>query len=238
MKAVAILQSSYIPWKGYFDIINSVDEFVWYDDVQYTKNDWRNRNRIITANGTQWMTVPCSGKGGLLINQVELKNPRWQEKHWKTLSNAYSKAPYFSLYREFFEELYLGCQWKILYQMNRAFIEKISREILGINTIFNDSIDYDVQGGKQDRLISLIEKSGATNYISGPAAKNYIDEDRFHQHNISIEWMDYSGYPSYPQIYGEFTHTVSILDLLFNVGDEAPWYIWGWREDAETNKPQ
>ena len=236
MKAVAILQSSYIPWKGYFDIIHTVDEFVWYDDVQYTKNDWRNRNRIITANGTQWMTVPCSGKGGLLINQVELKNPRWQEKHWKTLCNAYSKAPYFSLYREFFEELYLGCRWKILYQMNCTFIEKISQEILGINTTFSDSMDYDVQGGKQDRLISILEKSGAKTYISGPAAKNYIDEDRFRYHNINIEWMDYSGYPDYPQIYGDFTHTVSILDLLFNVGEEAPWYIWGWREDAVKNE--
>ena len=108
MKAVAILQSNYIPWKGYFDIIHTVDEFVWYDDVQYTKNDWRNRNRLITANGAQWLTVPCSGKGGLLINQVELNNSKWQEKHWKTLSNAYSKAPFFTHYREFFEELYLG----------------------------------------------------------------------------------------------------------------------------------
>jgi hypothetical protein len=233
MKAVAILQSSYIPWKGYFDIIHSVDEFVWYDDVQYTKNDWRNRNRIVTANGLQWMTVPCSGKGGLLIHQVELRNPRWQEKHWKTLINAYSKAPYFSYYREFFEELYLGCRWKFLYQMNRTFIEKISRDILGIKTSFGDSMDYEVQGVKQDRLISMIEKTGADTYISGPAAKNYINEEEFLRHDICVEWMNYSGYPVYPQIYGDFTHTVSVLDLLFNVGDEAPWYIWGWREDAD-----
>ena len=120
--------------------------------------------------------------------------------------------------------------------MNRTFIEKISQEILGINTTFSDSMDYDVQGGKQDRLISIIEKSGAKTYISGPAAKNYINEGRFRHHNINIEWMDYSGYPDYPQIYGDFTHTVSILDLLFNVGEEAPWYIWGWREDAVKNE--
>ena len=233
MKAVAILQSSYIPWKGYFDIIHSVDKFVWYDDAQYTKNDWRNRNRIITANGVQWMTVPCSGRGGLLINQVKLKDFRWQQKHWKTLSNAYSKAPFFSHYREFFEELYLGHRWEMLYQMNRAFVEKISQEILGIKTIFSDSTDYDAQGRKQDKLLDIIEKSGANTYISGPAAKNYIDEDEFYRHNISLEWMDYSGYPEYSQIYGEFTHTVTILDLLFNVGDEAPWYIWGWRKDAD-----
>ena len=179
------------------------------------------------------MTVPCSGRGGLLINQVKLKDFRWQQKHWKTLSNAYSKAPFFSHYREFFEELYLGHRWEMLYQMNRAFVEKISQEILGIKTIFSDSTDYDAQGRKQDKLLDIIEKSGANTYISGPAAKNYIDEDEFYRHNISLEWMDYSGYPEYSQIYGEFTHTVTILDLLFNVGDEAPWYIWGWRKDAD-----
>jgi hypothetical protein len=236
MKRVAILQSNYIPWKGYFDIIHSVDEFVWYDDVQYTKRDWRTRNKIITANGTQWLTVPCSGKSSLLINQVELKDPRWQEKHWKTLSNAYSKAPFFSQYREFFKELYLGRRWEMLYLMNRTFVEKISQEILGIKTIFSDSTDYDAQGRKQGRLLDIIEKARADTYLSGPAAKNYIDEDEFHRQNISLEWMDYSGYPEYPQLYGEFTHTVTILDLLFNVGNEAPWYIWGWREEADSKE--
>jgi hypothetical protein len=234
MKRVAILQSNYIPWKGYFDIIHFVDEFIWYDDVQYTKNDWRNRNKIITANGAQWLTVPCSGKGGLLINQVELKDPKWQEKHWKTLTNAYSKAPFFSQFREFFKELYLGCRWEMLYLMNRAFVERISHEILGIKTIFGDSTDYDVQGKKQGKLLGIIEKAGADTYLSGPAAKNYIDEDEFHRQNISLEWMDYSGYPEYPQIYGEFTHSVTILDLLFNVGDETPWYIWGWRDGGNS----
>jgi hypothetical protein len=236
MKRVAILQSNYIPWKGYFDIIHSVDEFVWYDDVQYTKRDWRTRNKIITANGTLWLTVPCSGKRDLLINQVELKDPKWQEKHWKTLSNAYSKAPFFSQYREFFKELYLGRRWEMLYLMNRTFVEKISQEILGIKTIFSDSTDYDAQGRKQGRLLDIIEKARADTYLSGPAAKNYIDEDEFHRQNISLEWMDYSGYPEYPQLYGEFTHTVTILDLLFNVGNEAPWYIWGWREEADSKE--
>jgi hypothetical protein len=233
-KRVAILQSNYIPWKGYFDIIHSVDEFVWYDDVQYSKNGWRNRNKIITANGVQWLSVPCSGKGGLLINQVELKDPRWQEKHWKTISNAYSKAPFFSNYRMFLEDFYLGQQWEMLYQMNRAFIERVCQDFLGVKTKFCDAVDFEPQGKKQDRLLDVIEKVGADTYLSGPSAMDYIDENEFHCRGIDLQWMNYSGYPEYRQVYGCFTHAVSILDLLFNVGDQAPWYIWGWREDADN----
>jgi len=181
------------------------------------------------------LTVPCSGKRGSLINQIELKNPKWQEKHWKSISGAYTKAPYFQYYREFFEDLYLGHQWEMLNRMNRAFITKISRELLGISTLFFDSVDFNAQGTKQDRLLDLIEKTGADTYVSGPAAKNYIDEEEFSRRNIKLEWMDYGGYPQYRQVYGEFEHAVSILDLLFNVGPEAPWYIWGWRENPDRD---
>lgn len=231
MKRVAVLQSNYIPWKGYFDLIHSVDYFIWYDDVQYTKNDWRNRNIIKTSMGLQWLTIPCSDKGNPLINEVKPSSTNWQKKHWKTLTQAYSKAPYFNDYRELFEELYCGHNFEFLYQINRVFIERICQECLGINACFLDSAEYDPQGQKQDRLLDILKKISADTYLSGPAAKSYIDEKEFQRQNISLEWMDYRGYPEYQQLHGDFEHGVSILDLLFNVGKSAPGYIWGWRED-------
>lgn len=230
MKRIAILQSSYIPWKGFFDIINSVDQFVWYDDVQFTLRDWRSRNRIKTKDGLLWLSVPCFHKGSPIIQEVKISDSSWQKKHWNSITHAYSKAPYFVFYKEFFEELYLRCHWEFLSEMNKAFVEKISVELLGIKTTFLNSNDYNAQGAKQDRLLDLIKKIGCDTYFSGPAAKDYIDENEFKLHNIKLEWMDYKGYPTYPQLHGEFEHAVSIIDLLFNVGPEAPKYIWGWRE--------
>jgi len=227
---IAILQSSYIPWKGFFDIINSVDEFVWYDDVQFSRCDWRSRNNIKTKDGLLWLTVPCFHKGKPLIQDVRISDPSWQKKHWTTISQAYSKAPYFAFYRDYFEQLYLENKWEMLSEMNRTFVEKISRDLLEIKTPFINSKEYNSQGVKQDKLLDLICKIGCDSYLSGPAAKDYIDENEFINRNIKLEWMDYSGYPVYPQIHGEFVHTVSVLDLLFNVGPEAPKYIWGWRE--------
>lgn len=224
-KKVAILQSSYIPWKGYFDIINSVDEFIWYDDVQYTKNDWRNRNKIKTVNGMQWLTVPCGGKGSHLINEVELSNKTWQKKHWASITQAYSKTPYFNKYYDFFEELYLGKKWHNLSQMNQSFIEKICKEILGITTHFINSTDYETEGRKQERLIDLLTQVGATCYLSGPAAKNYIDETAFSEQGINVEWMDYQGYPEYSQRFPPFEHAVSIIDLIANTGGNATKYM-------------
>ena len=232
MTKIAILQSSYIPWKGYFDIINSVDEFIWYDDVQFTRRDWRSRNQIKTPNGLQWLTVSCFKKGKPLIQDVKLSDHGWQKKHWRTISQNYSKSPYFKLYKDFFEELYLGRQWEYLSTMNQAFIEKISKELLGIKTKFLNSSNYNALGSKQEKLIDLIEKVGGDVYLSGPSAKNYINEFEFQKRDIKLEWMDYSNYPTYPQLYNEFQHTVAVLDLLFNTGENASWYIWGWRDDV------
>lgn len=236
MKRVAVLQSSYIPWKGYFDIINAVDVFVWYDDVLYTKNDWRDRNRIKTSQGTRWLNVPCGRHGKRLINQVELHDPTWQRDHWKTITQAYSRAPFYANYRAFFEELYLGRRWDMLFEMNRAFVTGICQEILGIETIFRDSSEFCLKGTRTDRLLDLLEQEGTERYLSGPAARSYIDERAFLDRGIALDWMDYSGYPIYPQRHGPFEHRVSILDLLFHVGADAGWYIWGWREEHEASR--
>lgn len=230
MKTVAILQSNYIPWKGYFDVIHDVDLFIFYDDVQYTKRDWRNRNKIKTPRGTEWLTVPANGGREDLIHEVLLSDPHWQENHWKTIKQFYGKAPFFERYRALLEEVYLGRSWTHLSELNQHLIGLISQEILGVTTEFADSRIYAASGTKQNRLIDLLVKSGATRYVSGPAAKDYIDEALFAQTGIYLVWKDYSGYPEYTQFHPPFEHGVTILDLLFHTGPDAPWYIWGWRE--------
>ena len=229
MKKVAVLQSNYIPWKGYFDIIHDVDEFIFYDEVQFTKNDWRNRNKILTPQGEIWLTVPVGmNKIHRLILDVRINNSDWQKKHFQTLQMAYHKAPYFKRYEEFLKFVYLEKQWEYLYELNRFLIENISREFLGITTKFSDSRNYSTHGAKHEKLLSLVKASQADVYVSGPAAKDYIIAEDYTREGIELVWKDYSGYPEYPQRSENFTHNVSILDLLFNVGDDAPYYIWAY----------
>lgn len=230
MKSVVVLQSNYIPWKGYFDLIHDADLFIFYDDLQYTKNDWRNRNKVKASGGPEWITIPVGSDKNRLICEVKIKDPGWQIKHWKTLLHNYEGTPYFGRYKEFFENFYLGCRWPDLSEMNQYLIRHISHEFLGITTEFKDSRDYVLSGQKQARLLDLLQKAGASRYISGPAAKSYVEPDRFEEAAISLAWKSYAGYPDYPQRFPPIVHGVSILDLLFNVGPDAPWFIWGWRE--------
>jgi len=221
-KTVAILQSSYIPWKGYFDIIRQVDEFIFLDDVQFTKNDWRNRNQIKTLNGLKWLTIPILHGGSLKlsINQTKTASNDWAVNHWKTISNSYGKAPFFRLYKDQFEHLYNNILSSDLSTINYKFINLIIK-ILGIQTKLSWSTDYKKEGKKSERLISICKQSGSNTYLSGPAAKSYLDEDLFRQENIKVKWMDYNNYPEYPQLYPPFEHHVSVLDLIFNTGPNA-----------------
>lgn len=217
----AILQSNYIPWKGYFDIIGSVDVFVFHDDLQYTKGDWRNRNKIKMASGAQWITVPCGRSEHRLICEVELIDTSWQRKHWNLIQTQYAKTPYFKQYSPFFEEIYLGRTWTNLSDMNQHIIKVVSIELLGMKTQFDDSRAYDLKAAKGDRVIELLKKIGATAYLSGPAAKLYLDQAVFAAEGINLEWMSYAGYLEYPQRYPPFDHAVSIIDLFFNTGPDA-----------------
>lgn len=230
MKRVAVLQSNYIPWKGYFDIIHDVDEFIFYDEVQFTKNDWRNRNQIITPQGKVWLSVPVGSNENRLILDVEIKDSKWQKKHYQTLEMAYHKAPYWKQYEEFLRYVYLERRWKYLYELNRFLIEHISRDYLHIDTKFSDSRDYMTHGIKHEKLLSLVLEAKADVYVSGPAAKDYIIIEDYIRKNVKLIWKDYSGYPEYPQLGENFTHNVTIFDLLFNVGEDAPHYIWRWRQ--------
>lgn len=234
MKTVAVLQSNYIPWKGYFDIIHDADEFIFYDEVQFTKNDWRNRNKIITPQGEFWLSVPVGmNKIHRMILDVRMNNSDWQLKHYKTLEMAYHKAPYFNRYKEFLHFVYLEKRWDYLYELNRFLTKTICEKFLttwgGCNVKFSDSRDYPTHGAKHEKLFSLVKAAQADVYISGSAAKDYIVAEDYARAGIKLVWKDYSDYPEYPQLGKQFTHYVSILDLLFNVGDDAPWYIWGHR---------
>lgn len=218
LKKVAILQSNYIPWKGYFDIIGSVDEFIFYDEVQYTKNDWRNRNKIKTPTGIQWITIPVFQKNlNQKISETKVSNHKWNTKNWNTLKANYSQAPFFKTYSPFFEEIYNSLETPFLSEINQAFIKRICK-LLNIKTKIRNSKEYELKGDPTEKLIDLCRQTNATHYLSGPAAKNYLKEFLFEEERITLEWMNYQGYPEYSQLYPPFEHSVSIVDLLFNTG--------------------
>ena len=230
-RRVAVLQSSYVPWKGYFDIIHDVDVFVFYDDVQFTKNDWRNRNRIKTAGGADWLSIPVGKEIHRRIDEVPLPTDRrWIRQHLNTLQACYARAPHYRAYAPWLAEVLQQPQTTLLYELNRALTIGIAREHLGITTQFADSRDYPAHGSNEDRLLDLLLQVGATEYVSGPAARTYLDEARFAAAGVHVIWKDYAGYPEYAQVHPPYDPFVSILDLLFHVGADAPWHIWGWRE--------
>ncbi len=227
MKRVGVIQSNYLPWKGYFDIIHDVDEFVFYDDVQYTKNDWRNRNRIKTPSGLLWITVPVEKTISKPIDEVMIANSFWQFKQFKTLAQYYSRAPFFESFRPFLETLYLEKQWTSLSQLNQWVITTISREFLGLSTIFRSSREFALEGKRADRLLDLLRQAEADLYVSGPSARAYLDTMRFEKEGIRVVFKDYSSYPEYSQFYPPFEHRVTVLDLLFHTGAAAASFIWG-----------
>ncbi len=226
MKKIAILQSNYIPWKGYFDMIAAVDEFILFDDMQYTRRDWRNRNQIKTPQGIQWLTVPVSVKGKYhqTIRETKIDGTDWAEAHWRTLQQNYRRAPHFAEIAQWLEPLYLQESYTHLSQLNRSLIEAICR-YLSIKTKISNSWDYTFEDGKTERLVDLCVKAGGGEYISGPAARDYIDEGLFSASGVKLSWFDYAGYTEYPQMWGEFAHGVTMLDLLFNCGRDAPRYM-------------
>lgn len=207
-------------------MIAAVDEFILYDDMQYTRRDWRNRNQIKTPQGLQWLTVPVNVKGKFhqKIRDTGIDGTDWAAVHWKSLMQNYRRAPYFSEIALWLEPLYLGVSYSHLSRLNRCFIEAVCR-YLGIATVITNSWDYSLADGRTERLVDLCSQAGGTEYVSGPAAKDYIEEHLFAKAEIKLTWFDYHGYPEYPQLWGEFTHAVTILDLLFNCGRDSGRYM-------------
>jgi hypothetical protein len=225
-KTVAILQSNYIPWKGYFDLIHLADEFILFDDAQYAKNDWRNRNTIKSSNGLLWLTIPVRTKGAMsrTIQETTISDLRWNRRHWHSIRQYYARARYFREYKPFFEELYLASTEERLSQVSYCFLKAICG-LVGIGTRISWSRDYRLVEGKTERLVSLCTQAGATTYLSGPSAKAYLDEDAFRTAGIAVRYMDYSGYPEYRQLFPPFEHRVSIVDLILNEGPDSTRYM-------------
>ena len=219
---VAIVQSNYIPWKGYFDLIAACDVFVLYDDVQYTRRDWRNRNQIKTAAGVRWLTIPVQVSGRYLqrIRDVVVDEPGWARDHWQTLVHHYAKAAAYRDHAEALHEMYETAPHPSLSEINRHFILGICR-LLGITTEIRSSLDFAMAGDRSERLLSICRELGARTYLSGPSARGYLDEALFAGAGVRVEWADYDGYPEYRQLHPPFTHNVSIVDLLFNEGRAA-----------------
>ena len=224
-KRIAILQSNYIPWKGYFDLINGVDEFILYDTAQFTKNDWRNRNKIKTPRGVTWLTIPVRHNFGQSIQETLVSDQNWGQRHWDSIQQNYAAAAYFREYSSVFKSLYRDTtSEQHLSVINHRFLREIC-SILGIKTLITSTRDYQLIDGQTERLVDLCRQVGADEYRSGPAAKGYIQDKIFLDAGITLKYVDYSGYPEYRQLYPPFEHGVSILDLIFNEGSEAPKYL-------------
>lgn len=224
MKKISILQPNYLPWRGYYKIIKNSDCVVMYDDVQYTKNDWRNRNIIKTANGATWLSIPVRVRTlAQKINQTYSLNNNWCEKHYRTIKQSYSKSKYFNYYIDIFKEFYQNRNQRNLVSII-DHLNVIIFKILEINTKIIYSSDLNVSGNRNERLVKILKKLGANTYLSGPSAISYIDQELFRTNKINIEWVSYE-MPVYDQLYDSFLPNLSIIDLIFNTGKEANYYF-------------
>lgn len=224
-----ILQPSYIPWRGYFHQIQKADLFIFYDDVQYDKHGWRNRNRIKTPQGPKWLTIPVIAKGnvaeGRLIKDIEIyRDTGWNQTHGDVLKQAYKKAPHFPRYAELLERMYSDPP-TLLADFTIQSTILLARELGITHTEFLRASELEAQGTRTDRLVDLLTKVGATHYISGPSARDYLEEDTLRRAGITLEYMVYD-YPEYEQLYPPYEPAVSILDLLCMQGTNAGAHIW------------
>ncbi len=228
MKRCVIVQPSYIPWRGYFDLIHRADVFVFYDDVQYDKEGWRNRNRVKSPRGTTWLTIPVKSHGVVTrqipINRVEIADDRWAQNHLQTLTRLYGVAPHFEEHRTWLEGMYASPPRQLAEFTIPSTMAIAAR--LGItSTTFVRSSELSVKGRRTDRLVSVLQKVGGTHYLSGPSARHYLEVEKLKTAGITLEWMSYD-YPEYPQLYPPYDPYVTVLDLMFMTGSTAPDYIW------------
>ena len=236
-KVVAIVQSNYIPWKGYFDLINAVDEFILYDVVQYTRRDWRNRNLIKTRDGLRWLTIPVQVKGRYVqtIDETRISDPAWPRHHLEAIRHSYRRAPFFDHYEPVLREMYRDDS-DLLSDVNERFLRAVC-EFLGITTVISRASAYTRVPGRNEQLVALCRESGASRYLSGPSARGYLDEALFEGAGVRVEWMDYADYPEYPQLFPPFEHGVSVIDLILNVGPAAPQYMKSFGTSAAARSP-
>lgn len=221
---VGIIQSNFLPWRGYFDFIRESDLFIIHDDLQYTKSDWRNRNKIKTPRGIEWISVPVHyHHTSQLIEEtpVDYSTP-WAQKMLNRIREAYRRAPYFEPYFSELSDL-LNQPAVSISDLNLRLIKWVWRH-LEIHTPIELSREYRPEGTKTARLIGILQKVKATTYLSGPAAKAYLDTELFERAGIRLEYKQYN-YPEYEQLYPPFEPAVSVVDLLFMKGKEAITYV-------------
>ena len=223
---VLITQSNYIPWKGYFDNIQQADVFVVFDDMQYTRRDWRNRNYIKTSQGLKWLTIPVEVKGKYFqkINETRISEKDWYQSHLSLIKQNYSKSPFFKEFFPWIESLYANAQFEYITEVNVFFLKEICG-FLGIKTKFMDSREFELGEDKTERLVSICKELNATEYLTGPAAKSYMKEELFEKEQIKLSYFDYEGYREYSQLHPPFEHQVCIWDLILNTGSESRKYI-------------
>jgi hypothetical protein len=225
---VVVLQPGYLPWLGFFDQLQRADVFVYYDDVQYDKHGWRNRNRIKTQNGAQWLTVPVRHGGGngfprILDVEIDNRTP-WARKHLASVRQAYARAPFLDRYIPELEEL-LQRGWERLVDLDIA-CAALMAQWLGMRPRIERSSTLGISGERSARLVNICARFGASKYVSGDAAAAYLDLEVFRQHGIDVEWQHYT-HPTYAQLHGDFIPYLSAVDLLLNCGDQAPLIAFG-----------
>jgi WbqC-like protein family len=215
------LQPGYLPWLGYFDLLHRADVFVHYDDVQFDKHGWRNRNRVKSPRGAVWLTVPVrhSGRFGQSVLDVEIDDRQdWRRKHLSTVAQFYARAPLVESVLPRLRDI-LERPWPRLVDLDLAIIDWLAAE-LGIATTRCRASELGIGGDRNERLIHLCRHFGATRYLSGDAARAYLDVERFATAGIEVVWHDYQ-HPTYPQLHGGFVPYMSTLDLLLNVGKRS-----------------
>ena len=219
MTTVAISQSNYLPWKGYFQLISKVDVFVFYDTVDFTKRDWRSRNKILGPNGFQWLTIPVGSNRGKSIQEVLLPEGEWRKNHLETIRRNYSKSPYIEDVLKIVSSVYEDISIHTLSNFNQSLIRRIS-DYLGIKTIFRNASEFSQEGDRVERLISICDQLGATTYLSAPAAKDYIG-DEFEESGFMLQWMEYGPFEEYEQNVDTFSDYVSIIDTIAALGPDT-----------------
>jgi len=226
-KRIAVFQSNYIPWKGFFDLIHAVDEFVLDDDVQYTKQSWRNRNRIKTAQGLQWLTIPVQTAFPEKICDVRIADSSWTQKHWRAIESSYHRATAFADFGPYLHQLYESANFERLSEVNEHFLRGLC-QWMGITTPLLRTTDMNISGERNERIIAICQARDASRLLNGPSAREHMDESRFSVAGIHVDYAKYELYASYPQLFGEFEHQLSVVDLLMNCGREFQKYMLTW----------
>jgi len=216
---ITIHQPQYLPWLGYLDKIDKADVFVILDNVQYKKNEWQNRNRIKTAQGCQWITVPVLYRFQEKINEVRINNrANWSRKHLQALITNYSKSTYFENYKSFFEDIF-SRSWNRLVDINIEII-KFLISALGLKTKLVIASDLKLREEPTERLIDICKTLNGNKYLAGKDGDKYMNLELFDKEGIEIIFQDFK-HPVYNQPFGDFKPYMSSIDLLFNCGDNS-----------------